>query len=194
MKKITVPVSNHFCPQTLFLFGTYREDGSANFGLFCWVSYCWDGELCVMACIGEDKPTRERIRQTGVFSMNLVTRELLPFADFCGSNSGRSEKKQKAVAAAETVRGSALNVPLLALSPWSYELQVARTIPLNGGGELYICKIRNIMADETLADESASVEERIHRINPAATTHATYFDFHGERQGAWGDWKEKAGT
>ena len=187
MKKISVPVSNHFCPQALFLFGTYREDGSANFGLFCWVSYCWDGELRVMACIGEDKLTRDRIRRTGVFSMNLVNKELLPFADFCGGNSGYAEKKQKAVV--EVIRGNALDVPVLAQSPWSYELEVSRTIALDGGGELYVCKIRNILADEMLADEGRSVEERIHSMNPVLTTHYTYFDFHGARQGAWGEWK-----
>lgn len=34
MEKTSVGPSNDFCPQTLFLYGTYREDGVANFGLF----------------------------------------------------------------------------------------------------------------------------------------------------------------
>lgn len=37
MKKIKTPVSNDFCPQTLFIFGTYKEDGTPDFGLFCWI-------------------------------------------------------------------------------------------------------------------------------------------------------------
>ncbi|MCL1877713.1 MAG: hypothetical protein FWF80_02530 [Defluviitaleaceae bacterium] len=51
MKK-SIPSSgrrNEFCPQTLFLYGTYKEDCSPNFGLFCWFSYYWDSELGVMA-------------------------------------------------------------------------------------------------------------------------------------------------
>jgi len=57
MKK-SIPISNNFCPQTLFLYGTYKEDGAPNFGLFCWFSYYWDTEMGVMACIGGDKLTK----------------------------------------------------------------------------------------------------------------------------------------
>ena len=54
MKK-SVSISNRFCPQSLFLYGTYKEDNTPNFGLFCWFSYYWDKEMGVMACIGENK-------------------------------------------------------------------------------------------------------------------------------------------
>lgn len=30
---------NDSCPQSLFLYGTKREDSTPNFGLFCWFSY-----------------------------------------------------------------------------------------------------------------------------------------------------------
>ena len=187
MAKVSLPAANHFCPQTLFLFGTYREDGTPNFGLFCWVSYCWDDELCVMACIGEDKLTRDRIRAEGVFSMNLVTKELLPLADFCGNTPGTNPEKK--VRTPNTVKGEKLPVPVLADSPWSYELSVKRTVQLDGGGELYVCRIANILADEALADRNATVNERIYRIDPVCTTHQTYFDFSGNQVGVWGDWK-----
>ncbi|HEY8499922.1 MAG TPA: hypothetical protein VIL89_04825 [Clostridia bacterium] len=42
MGKISIGPENKFCPQALFLYGTYKEDGTPNFGLFCWFSYCWD--------------------------------------------------------------------------------------------------------------------------------------------------------
>lgn len=50
MAKIPAPIGNDFCPQTLFLYGTYKKDGTPNFGLFCWISYCcWGSEIGVMA-------------------------------------------------------------------------------------------------------------------------------------------------
>ena len=68
MAKIPAPIGNDFCPQTLFLYGTYKKDGTPNFGLFCWISYCcWGSEIGVMACIGLDKLTKDRIRETGCF-------------------------------------------------------------------------------------------------------------------------------
>jgi hypothetical protein len=67
MKK-SLPINNNFCPQTLFIYGTYKEDNTPNFGLFCWFSYYWDNGMGVMACIGEKTLTKERILAKKVFS------------------------------------------------------------------------------------------------------------------------------
>jgi flavin reductase (DIM6/NTAB) family NADH-FMN oxidoreductase RutF len=171
----------------MFLYGTYKEDGKPNFGLFCWFSYCWDDGLCVMACIGGEKLTLNRIQASGVFSANLVARSMLPVADFSGSVPG--EDPRKASYPFETIKGAVLNVPILKDSPVSYELEVKRTITLDGS-IVMICKIRNVLADETLADEGQDVLKRMLHADPAYTTHQTYFSITGERLGAWGDWKE----
>lgn len=76
MDKVNLPISNDYCPQTLFCYGTFREDGQPDFGLFCWLSYCWLDKLGVMAAIGGPKLTLDRIHATRVFSANLVTEEL----------------------------------------------------------------------------------------------------------------------
>lgn len=67
MSKISVPITNDYCPQTLFLYGTYGEDKAPDFGLFCWFSYCWDKELGVMMCIGGEKMTKDRIHKIRFF-------------------------------------------------------------------------------------------------------------------------------
>ena len=84
---------NDYCPQTLFAYGAYKEDGTPNFGLFCWFSYCWTDNFGVMACIGEPKLTQDLIRKNRVFSANLITEKLLPLADYFGSTSGHSPDK-----------------------------------------------------------------------------------------------------
>ena len=94
MSKVKGKLGNDFCPQSLFLYGTKKEDGTPDFGLFCWFSYATievEKELCmgVMACIGEEKLTKDLIRKNGVFSANLVTEKLLPLADYYGCTSGR---------------------------------------------------------------------------------------------------------
>ena len=81
MSKISLSPTNDYCPQTLFLYGTYDDEGKADFGLFCWFSYIWHGELGVMACIGGEKLTKENIHKQKIFSANLVTEALLPLAD-----------------------------------------------------------------------------------------------------------------
>ena len=182
--KQSIPISNHFCPQTLFLYGTHREDNTPNFGLFCWFSYYLDTEMGVMACIGGDKLTKDRIHETNVFSANLVTEELLPIADYFGNTEGYNKDKMRVPVATE--KGRVLNVPVLVYSPWVYELEVNRSIVMDGG-EVFLCKVRNVLADELLCDESLSVEERMNTIRPVLTIRQTYFRWDGTAVGSWGE-------
>lgn len=182
--KISVPGSNNFCPQTLFLYGTYKEDGTPDFGLFCWLSYYWDSELGIIACIGGDKLTKDRIRATGVFSANLVTESMLPLADYLGNVSGYSEDKMKI--SIDAAKGAVLNVPVLSSSPWTYELEVSKSIPLDDG-EVFLCKIRNVLAEERLMDKNMSVQQRIQSVAPVHTTCETYFAWDGKALGSWGE-------
>jgi flavin reductase (DIM6/NTAB) family NADH-FMN oxidoreductase RutF len=137
--------TNAYCPQTFYTYGTYKEGGSPNFGLFCWLSYCWDGELSVMACIGGEKLTKDRIRANGIFSANLVSEELLPLANYFGNTEGYNPDKMKIDAAISN--GKVLDVPVLDLSPWVYELEVKKTIKLDDS-DIFICKIRNTLVDK----------------------------------------------
>lgn len=183
MSKISTDISNDFCPQTLFLYGTYKEDGTPNFGLFCWFSYYWDTELGVMACIGGNKLTKERIHATRVFSANLVTEAMLPLADYLGNKAGY--EKDKMDFPLETEKGGVLDVPVLSCSSVVFELEVAQSLPLDDG-EVFLCKIRNVLIEEGLKDGSKTIEERICSIAPIRTTCMTYFSWNGRSLGTWG--------
>lgn len=184
MSKTSLAPTNDFCPQTLFLYGTYDDDGKADFGLFCWFSYIWDNELGVMACIGGDKLTKENIHKRKVFSANLVTEELLPLADFMGNTAGHSPEKSRLVPEAE--EGRVLPVPVLKASPVSFELEVKQFIPLNDG-EVMLCAIRNVLQDDTLAQGTGIPHEKLAAIAPIRTTCCRYFGWNGEDLGAWGE-------
>ena len=140
-----------YSPQAFYTYGTYKEDGTPNFGLFCWLSFCLDGERCVIACIGGEKLTKDRIRANGCFSANLVTEELLPLANYFGNKSGYEPDKMQVDAAIS--KGRVLDVPILEKSPWIFELEVKQSIPLDGS-EIFICKIRNILVEEQFAEKA----------------------------------------
>ncbi len=187
MKKTSIPVSNRFCPQALFVYGTYKQDKTPNFGLFCWMSYCWDKELQVMACIGGEKLTKDRIRAEGVFSANLVTRPLLPLADYLGNTEGYAEGKMDIPLQVE--KGAVLNVPVLADSPWTFELEVRRTIPMDDG-DVFICRIANVLAADELLVPGRSPEALMADISPVVTAGVQrYFALDPACLGAWGDWR-----
>ena len=184
MSKISLPPTNDFCPQTLFLYGTYGEDGTPNFGLFCWASYIWDSELGFMTCIGGEKQTKDRIRATGVFSANLVTEKLLPLADYLGNTEGRNGGKKGLDL--KTEQGRVLNVPILVDSPVSFELEVAKTVEADDG-TVFLCKIRNVLQEAFLQNDKVPLQERLRNAAPVRTTCSTYFSYDGNSLGAWGE-------
>lgn len=186
MEKVSIAPSNKFCPQPLFLYGTYKEDGRANFGTFVWYSYCWDGEMGVMACIGGPKLTRDRIGATKVFSANLVTEPLLPLADFLGNNPGYTTDKASLPINIE--HGAVLPVPVLADSPWVFELEVSQTISLDDS-DLFLCKVRNVLAAKELEDDTLSTEEKMKLVSPVVWFGAqTYNAVNPIALGKTGDW------
>lgn len=187
MSKVSMSnISNDYCPQTLFCYGTYRDDGQPNFGLFCWFSYGWMDQLCVMACIGENKLTLDRILEKKVFSANLVNEKMLPLADYFGTTSGHDPEKMSVDFAWE--KGQALEVPVLSDSPVTFELEAQQIIPLNeAGSTLLMCKIHNVLIDPMLADENLSLQEKMNRIAPVSTTCETYFGWQGGIMGGWGE-------
>lgn len=187
MSKISMPVSNNFCPQTLFVYGTYKEDGTPDFGLFCWFSYIWDKELGVMACIGGEKLTKQRIHAKGVFSANLVTEAMLPLADYFGNKDGHFPEKMDIPL--EVEQGKVLKVPVLGCSPVVFELEVKQFLPLDGG-EVMLCCIKNVLVEEGLDDREKSVEQKLREIAPVSTTCQTYFTWDGKAAGNWGTLQE----
>ena len=160
---LTKRKTNMFCPQTLFLYGTYKADGTPNFGLFCWISYFNDSELGIMACIGGDKLTKDRIRANNVFSANLVNESLLPLADYLGNKKGYDSDKMDIPL--EVEQGAVLQVPILKNSPYIFELEVKKSIPLDGS-DIFLCKIRNVMVAKELADETKGIQERMSLVKP----------------------------
>ena len=192
MAKIKGEISNDFCPQALYLYGNYEEDGTPHFGLFCWYGWCWlgegNGKLGVMACIGEEKRTKDLIRRTGMFSANLVNEPLLPLADYYGCVSGRDvPDKMKRLPTVE--RGQALDVPTIAESPVSLELKVVKEEALSKGrlgpecseSTLFLCEVVNVTIDERLTDKSLPVIERMKLSQPVSSmAEEAYVNFFGQ--------------
>ena len=200
MAKVQSELGNDFCPQQLWLYGNYEEDGRPHFGLFTWFGWCWlgegDGGLGVMACIGEDKRTKDLIRRTGVFSANLVSQALLPLADYYGNVSGREHPdKMKRLPAVEP--GRVLPVPTIGESPVSVELKVVKEERLAGGrladggdseSTLLLCRVENVLIEEALEDKTVPFIQRLRLAAPVLSPgEERYVSILGEDLGGWGE-------
>ncbi|MDR3209340.1 MAG: flavin reductase [Oscillospiraceae bacterium] len=187
MEKISVNAIHQFCPQAMYLYGTYKEDGSPNFGLFSWFGYCLDNGVRVMASVGTGKLTSDRIRANGKFSANLVSRDMLRYADYLGHNQGYDPHKMDIKL--DVGKGAALDVPVLRDSPWSYELEVEQTVSL-AGSDIFICKIANILAAKDLFDDSLTFARQLEIAAPAIAFGAGQYAHVTPPVAAWGDWKD----
>ena len=185
MKKVSVPVTNDLCPQTLFVYGTKNEDGTPDFGLFCWFSYCWFDQLGVICAIGGSKRTLENIRRNKVFSANLVVESNLPLADYFGTADGRDADKMDVYV--EWEQGAALDVPVLCSSPFCFELEVDNEIATGESNEtVLLCRIKNTLKAENLVDSSMTSEEILKTIAAVRTCiDYDYWAWDGRHLGKW---------
>lgn len=185
MKKVSVPATNDICPQTLFVYGTMNEDGTPDFGLFCWFSYCWFDRLGVICAIGGSKRTLENIRRNKVFSANLVVEGNLPLADYFGTADGRDADKMDVKV--EWEEGAVLPIPVLCSSPLNFELEVDKEITTGEQDEVVLlCRIRNVLKAEALMETSLSPEEIYKNVAAVCTSvDCDYWSWDGRHLGKW---------
>ena len=149
-KRKSVEPKYSMCVQPAFIIGTNNEDGSYNFAPITWVSVTHDeGDryLLVISMFGT-KRTKQNVIRTGLFSANLVSKDMLELMDYFGTKHAKDGKKDDISYGVS--RGAVLDVPTLDASPWVYECEVARSVE-TGDSTTFFCHIRNIQIDERLS-------------------------------------------
>ena len=149
MKRKSVRPVYSMVVQPAFIIGTNNEDGTCNFAPITWVSVTHeegDGYLLVISMFGT-KTTKKNVLRTGIFSANLVNREMLPLMDYFGTH--KAQDGAKTDREYEVSRGEVLNIPVLDASPWVYECKVKRTVE-TGDSTTFFCDIVNVQIDEKM--------------------------------------------
>lgn len=175
-----------FCPQPIYLIGTYNEDGSPNFAPISWVSALWNEGMWLVISMFGKKATKDNIFRSGVFSANLVNPGLLGLVDRFGCTSGKDGAKTAPGMEAE--RSGKLHVPILADSKWIYECEVAKTVEV-GESHTFFAEVRNAWMDEALRGMDLNRID-LKRLDPVLWAASNYFSV-GERIGIVGDFMEK---
>lgn len=121
------------------------------------------------------------IKKSGVFAINLTTKELVRAADWCGVRSGAKEDKF-ARCQLERDRASEIECPILAQSPLVLECRVTDVIPL-GSHDMFLADIVAVDVDEDLVDENGKLH--LARAGLVAYSHGEYFEL-GKRIGKFG--------
>ena len=149
-KRKSVDPIYSMCVQPSFIIGTNNEDGSYNFAPITWVSATQGedaGYFLVISMFGT-KRTKLNVIRTGVFSANLVSKEMLPLMDYFGTKHAKDGKKNDIPY--DVSRGEVLDVPTLDASRWVYECEVVKSVE-TGDSTTFFCRVRNIQMDERLS-------------------------------------------
>jgi flavin reductase (DIM6/NTAB) family NADH-FMN oxidoreductase RutF len=152
MQKNSLSPQRGFFPQPAYLIGSFKEDGTPNFALITWITFCSVKPPMLMFGSRGKKLTRELIEKNHIFSANLVTANMMYMADYFGNTSGYNSNKCEDIGVKYTT-GKALDVPVLDESPWVYECKLV-DIKQSGDGYIYIGEVLNIMVDGAIKDIS----------------------------------------
>ena len=130
------------------------------------------------------RPSRfsyKMIKESGVFAINLTTKELVRSADWCGVYTGaKVDKFAKCKLTKEPA--SDIPCPLIAESPLSLECRVTDIIPL-GSHHMFLADIVAVDVDPKLIDENGKL--RLDKAGIVAYAHGDYFEL-GKRLGGFG--------
>lgn len=162
MKK-TIEQKNLFClPWAQTILGTHLK-GKANFMALDWLTRVNYMPALIGICVNKGNASHEAIMDTGEFSINLPSVEMVEVTDYTGLVSGKRVDKSDLF---EVFYGELKAAPMIKDCPLSFECNVAQTIDLPTN-YFFIAEIINIYSeDKYLTDNKPDIK----KINPFLLT------------------------
>lgn len=150
------------------------------------ITVAWAGTVCSDPPMVSISVRRERysygiIRETGEFVINLVNRELVRAADYCGVKSGRDEDKFAAMGL--TAQPSRyVKAPGIGESPVSLECRVTQRLEL-GSHDMFLAQVLGVSVDSKYMD--AKGKFHLNDAGLVSYSHGEYFEL-GKKLGSFG--------
>lgn len=156
------------------------------------ITIAWTGTLCSdpPMCFISVRPQRhsyEIIKRSGEFVINLVSRDLVTAADWCGVRSGQKYHKFLETGLTPT-RASQVKAPLIHEAPVNLECKVRQIVPL-GTHDMFIADIVAVHAAESLFNHKTDALE-LQRAHLVSYSHGHYYEL-GKILGKFGFSVEK---
>lgn len=145
-----------------------------------------DPPMCSIS-VRPERHSYDIIKREGSFVINLVNKELTPFADWCGVRSGKKYNKFMETGLAP-VRASKVNAPMIEESPVNLECKVTQVIPM-GSHDLFLAEVVAVHVNESLFSKKTDAIE-LFRANLVTYSHGHYYTL-GEKLGKFGFSVEK---
>lgn len=180
-RKVTWKPGNMLYPVPAVMVSCQREGENPNI-----ITVAWAGTICsspamLSISIRPERHSYDIIKETGEFAVNLVTKDLVRAADYCGVKSGRDVDKFAEMKLTPCSLEH-IKAPGIEESPVNLACRVLEIKHL-GSHDLFLAEVIGVTVDSRYMDE----KEKFH-LNQAglvAYSHGEYFEL-GKKLGSFG--------
>ena len=150
------------------------------------ITVAWAGTICsspamVSVSIRKERYSYDMIKNSGEFVINLVTKELVKQADYCGVKSGRDVDKFIETKLTP-LKGNRVGAPIIGESPVSLECIVKDIIPL-GTHDMFLGEVVSVAVDKKYMDTTGKFH--LNKSGLIVYSHGEYYGL-GELLGKFG--------
>lgn len=150
------------------------------------ITVAWAGTVCSSPAMVSISVRKERysygiLKETGEFVINLVTKDLVRAADYCGVRSGRDVDKYTEMHLTE-LPSQTVKTPGIAESPVNIECRV-QSVQSLGSHDLFLAEVTNVTIEDRYLDENGKFD--LDRAGLIAYSHGEYFEL-GKKVGSFG--------
>lgn len=150
------------------------------------ITIAWAGTVCsnpamVSISIRRERYSYDLIKNSKEFAINLVTKELVKQADYCGVKSGREVDKFKEMKLTP-IRGNKIAAPSIGESPVNMECIVKDIIQL-GSHDMFLAEVAGVTVDKKFMEQTGKF--RLNDSGLVVYSHGEYYGL-GELLGKFG--------
>lgn len=150
------------------------------------ITIAWAGTVCsspamVSISVRKERHSYDILKETGEFVINLVTKDLVRAADYCGVRSGRDVDKYQELHLTE-LPSQTVRAPGIGESPVNIECKVAEVKEL-GSHDLFLAEVTNVTIEDRYMDEKGKFD--LNKAGLIAYSHGEYYEL-GNKAGTFG--------
>ena len=152
----TIGPTPYLCPLPVVLLGCARPGETPNLVTVAWIGVVCSKPPMLSVSLRKSRLSHGILRDTGEFTVNLVSRELCRATDFCGVRSGREVDKFAALGLTPLPAPGLQTAPAVAQAPAFLSCRVRQTLEL-GSHDLFLAEVVACDVDESLLDENGKL-------------------------------------
>lgn len=160
-------------PMPALVIGSYNKDGQPNIMTAAWGGIVNSRPLSIGVSLREATQTYKNVMETGAFTINYASTDLVVYADWIGEISGKHVNKFEKLGLTP-VKSELVNAPYVKEFPVIVECRVIKSEKL-GRHTQFIGEVIDVKVDESCLNEKGKID--ISKVRPVIYGGGGYYSF-----------------